>query len=129
LIDTARMRVPGQHVARIVTPYSETAPFLVMFSTTAPTPVSGAALTSVYLDPYTGAILQDALETRRTAGDVVMAWLAPLHIGNFGSGTIGGTAIRLIWAIAGLAPALLFATGFRMWWLRICRAQRYGGFK
>ena len=54
----------------------------------------------------------------RTAGDVIMAWVAPLHVGNF-----GGFGIRLAWAILGLAPALLFVTGFIMWWTRVVKPR------
>ena len=55
----------------------------------------------------------------RTAGDVVMAWVAPLHVGNF-----GGIAVRVAWLVLGLSPPLLFVTGFIMWWTRVVRPQR-----
>jgi uncharacterized iron-regulated membrane protein len=84
LIDEARRRVPGQHVARVVVPSSQTAAFLVMFSRVQPTPGGDPDLTSVYLDQYTGAVLAEPPAPRRTAGDLVMSWVAPLHVGNFG---------------------------------------------
>jgi uncharacterized iron-regulated membrane protein len=54
----------------------------------------------------------------RTAGDVIMAWVGPLHVGNF-----GGMGIRVAWLVLGLAPPLLFVTGFVMWWTRVVRAR------
>ena len=73
-----------------------------MFSRVQPTAVGSADLTSVYLDQYTGAALTQPPATRRTFGDLVMAWVAPLHVGNF-----GGNVVRVAWLILGLAPALL----------------------
>lgn len=113
LIEKARQIVPGQHVARVVVPYSASASFLVMFSDESPTPVGSATLTSVYFDRYTGAVLHDPAPGRRGAGDVVMAWMSPLHVGNF-----GGTGVRVAWLVLGLAPPMLFVTGFIMWWGR-----------
>jgi uncharacterized iron-regulated membrane protein len=118
LVDGARRRAPGQHVARVVLPSSEASAFLVMFSRVQPTPVGTADLTSVYLDQYTGAALTQPPATRRTFGDLVMAWVAPLHVGNF-----GGNVVRVAWLILGLAPPLLFVTGFIMWWTRVVRPR------
>jgi uncharacterized iron-regulated membrane protein len=118
LVDEARTRVPGQHVARVVVPSSDRAAFLVMLSRVQPTPAGGADLTSVYLDQYTGAALTEPEKTPRTSGDIVMAWVAPLHVGNF-----AGNAVRVAWFIFGLSPAVLFATGFIMWWTRVVRPR------
>jgi uncharacterized iron-regulated membrane protein len=51
-------------------------------------------------------------------GDITMDWVAPLHVGNF-----GGTPIRIMWFVLGLAPALMFVTGFIMWWTRVVRPR------
>ena len=118
LVDEARSRVRGQHVARVVVPSSDRAAFLVMFSRVQPTPAGGADLTSVYLDQFTGAVLTEPAKTPRTAGDLVMAWVAPLHVGNF-----AGNAVRVAWLMFGLAPPVLFVTGFMMWWTRIVRPR------
>jgi len=117
IIDEAQRRVPGQHVARIVLPFSETSPFLVMFSRVQPTP-GNPDLTSVYLDQYTGEAITPSAAARRSAGDIVMAWLTPLHIGNF-----GGNGVRVMWLVLGMAPPVLFVTGFIMWWTRVVRVR------
>ena len=47
-----------------------------------------------------------------------MAWVAPLHVGNF-----AGNAVRVVWLVLGLSPAVLFVTGFIMWWTRVVRPR------
>jgi uncharacterized iron-regulated membrane protein len=118
LIARARTHVPDQFVARVVLPSSDTGAFLVMFSPTAPTPL-GTPLTSVYLDRFTGARLQESRRGPRTTGDVLMDWVGPLHVGSF-----GGNTVRVAWLVLGLSPPLLFVTGFLMWWTRVVRPQR-----
>jgi uncharacterized iron-regulated membrane protein len=118
LIDKASMRAPGQHVARVVVPSSDTAAFLVMLSDVLPTPAGSPRLTSIYLDQYSGEVLQEARVGGRTFGDLVMAWVAPLHVGNF-----GGNGVRVAWLVLGLSPPLLFVTGFIMWWTRVVRPR------
>src|SRR6185503_1256798 len=83
LVDEAQRHAPGQHVARVVVPSTEKAAFLVQFSPVRPTPL-GADLFPVYLDQYSGAVLTPSAPATRTAGDLIMAWVAPLHVGNFG---------------------------------------------
>ena len=117
LLDHARRHAPGQYVARVVLPFDDTATFLVMFSSVRPAS-PGADLTPVYLDQYTGALLEEATPSARTVGDVIMAWVAPLHAGNF-----AGNGVRVAWFVLGLAPALLFVTGFTMWWTRVVRPR------
>jgi len=121
LIDRARREHPDLHVAQVVLPLDATAAFRVMFSRVTPTPVGLPELTPVYLDQYSGAILPSPPEPRRTFGDHVMRWAAPLHVGNF-----GGLPIRIAWLVLGLAPPLLFVTGFIMWWTRVVRARWLG---
>jgi uncharacterized iron-regulated membrane protein len=118
LVDAARVHAPGQHVARVVAPSSPTAAFLVMFSPEEPTPTGDAELTSIYLDQYSGALLTTPPATDPSLGDIIMAWTAALHVGNF-----GGNAVRMAWLVLGLAPPVLFVTGFLMWWTRIVRPR------
>lgn len=118
LVDRAQHARPGEHVARMVPPADEKAAFVVMFSKEMPLPGGRADLTPVYLDQYTGAVLKSP-DVRRSAGDVVMDWAGWLHTGGFGS-----NGIRIAWFLLGLAPPLLFATGFTMWWTRVVRPRR-----
>jgi uncharacterized iron-regulated membrane protein len=118
LIARAQAEMPGQHIARVIPPSTDKAAFLVMFSPVAPSPAGREELTSVYLDRYTGARLVTPAAAAQTFGDVVMEWVSPLHVGNF-----GGTPIRIAWLILGLSPPLLFVTGFVMWWTRVVRPR------
>lgn len=117
-IERARRLMPGRHVARVVLPSSDRAAFLVMFADVRPTPPGTTALTSVYLDQYSGARLTEP-EAARTWGDEVLSWIAPLHVGSF-----GGPVVRVVWLVLGAAPALLAVTGFFMWWVRVVRPRR-----
>jgi uncharacterized iron-regulated membrane protein len=119
LIERAHQQRPGEFVARMVPPADGRAAFLVMFSPVMPLPAGRADLTPVYVDQYSGAVLAAPPSPRRI-GDVVMEWSAWLHVGGF-----GGDAVRVVWFVLGLAPPLLFATGFTMWWGRVgARARR-----
>jgi uncharacterized iron-regulated membrane protein len=117
LVDAAMQHAPDQYVARIVLPSNENSAVLVQFAPVRPTPL-GADLNSVYLDQYSGARVNPAATPTRTAGDIVMTWVAPLHVGTF-----GGNGIRVTWLLLGLAPPLLFVTGFIMWWTRVVRTR------
>ena len=64
-------------------------------------------------------------------GDKAIYWLAYLHFGRIGgigipcsvrSGLCDWT-MKSVWAILGLAPAAMFATGTLMWWNRVVRTK------
>ena len=113
LLAEARRHMPGRFAARIVFPSSDRATVQVLFARTSPTPLGPNALEPVYLDQYTGAILQ-VPRTEPTAGDTIIAWMRPLHVGDF-----AGPIVKGVWFVLGLAPAVLFVTGFVMWWYRV----------
>lgn len=117
-IEQAKRYAPDRHVARVVVPSSARAAFLVLFADASPTPTGPGHLTTVYLDQFTLERLPDDANTAHTIGDVVITWLTPLHVGNF-----GGAPVKLLWVVLGLAPPLLFATGFYMWWTRVVRPR------
>jgi len=87
----------------------------MLFSRERPTLVGMGNLTTVFLDQYTGEVLPTPPRVE-SVGDRILAWAGPLHIGGF-----GGWAIKTIWLIAGLAPTILFITGFITWWRRAIR--------
>ncbi|MBW4568623.1 MAG: PepSY domain-containing protein [Tolypothrix carrinoi HA7290-LM1] len=63
-----------------------------------------------YLDQFTGIVLriQDGLNPTRA--EVVLNSFSPLHYGTF-----GGLPTRILYVFVGLAPLILFITGFVMW--------------
>jgi uncharacterized iron-regulated membrane protein len=73
--------------------------------------------------------LTDANLRTRTV-DQVIYWLAYLHFGRINGIGIPcrgpgfcDMATKLTWAVAGLAPAAMFATGAVMWWNRVVRRK------
>ncbi|KVW93311.1 PepSY-associated TM helix domain-containing protein [Thiobacillus denitrificans] len=64
----------------------------------------------VYLDQYTGQVLQVEHALTAPLGTRISNALYPIHIG-----AIAGTPTRVLQIAVGLAPTLLFVTGFVMW--------------
>ena len=93
------------------------APLQILFARARPTPLGPGELTPVYLDQYNGQVLP-APPTSASAGDVVLAWLRPLHVGDF-----AGPWVKPWWFMLGLVPPGLFVSGFIMWWNRVLRRR------
>ncbi|MBI4909332.1 MAG: PepSY domain-containing protein [Acidobacteria bacterium] len=74
--------------------------------------------TQIWVHPQTAEVLRVDRFENRTTGDKIAGWIAPLHIGNF-----GGLPVRIVYAILGVVPGLLFITGFIMWWDRVVRKR------
>jgi len=51
-------------------------------------------------------------------GDAFVMAIIRLHFGRF-----GGMPGRIAWIVLGLTPAILFVTGFIMWWTRVVRRR------
>jgi uncharacterized iron-regulated membrane protein len=70
--------------------------------------------TWIELHPVTAAVLKVHSPQTRTTGDTIICWFGWLHFGTFAGGWS-----KAFWVVLGLAPALLFITGFFMWWNRV----------
>jgi uncharacterized iron-regulated membrane protein len=86
------------------------------------------ALTGIYFafpEPFEWLIdaVDDDLSDFERPGDWVLLGLIKLHFGRF-----GGLGIRVLWTLLGLLPAVLFVTGFTLWWRRVVR-RRMGAWK
>ena len=55
-------------------------------------------------------------------GDVALAWLSRLHFGRWRDPTFG-PYFKAAWAAIGMVPAIMFVTGFVMWWNRVVRKR------
>lgn len=108
----ARGPFPHAEVRRVTTPEGETGTYRVALRQ--PWEVNHRhPLTTVWVDQYSGQIREVRNPARFTAGESAITWLWPLHTGE-----AFGRSGRLIWFIAGLAPALLFLTGLLGWLIR-----------
>jgi len=64
----------------------------------------------VYLDPASGQVLAIDRAADRPLGARLLGAFSPIHYGK-----VGGFAARMLWALLGLAPSLLLATGLIVW--------------
>ena len=55
-------------------------------------------------------------------GDIVLSWLTRLHFGRWR----GVPALKAVWAVLGLVPAVMFVTGVIMWWNRVMKRRGSG---
>ncbi|MEH1834445.1 MAG: PepSY-associated TM helix domain-containing protein [Nostoc sp.] len=67
-------------------------------------------LSYVYLDQYSGQVLRVDNILEIPLGDRVLNFFEPLHYGTFGR-----LPTRILYVFVGLAPLILFITGFVMW--------------
>ncbi|MEH1845437.1 MAG: PepSY-associated TM helix domain-containing protein [Nostoc sp.] len=67
----------------------------------------------VYLDQYTGKVLQLQNGLKPTRAEAVMNSFSPLHYGTF-----WGLPTRILYVFVELSPLILSITGFVMWWYR-----------
>jgi uncharacterized iron-regulated membrane protein len=74
--------------------------------------------TNVWIDPYSGAVLQISDPFQMSAGNILIHWLHPLH-----SGEALALPGRLFVFVAGLSCPVLFVTGL-IRWLQKRRASR-----
>lgn len=74
--------------------------------------------TLLWIDPRSGERLLERTGRTRSGGEVFLHWLFPLH-----SGVAFGAFGKVVMCIAGIAPALLLATGIWLW-LRKRRSAR-----
>jgi uncharacterized iron-regulated membrane protein len=80
--------------------------------------LAGWAVTGIYFafpEPFNelfDALTTDPASFTRPGEDVLQAFIR-LHFGRF-----GGFGVRIMWGVIGLLPAVLFITGFIVWWQR-----------
>jgi uncharacterized iron-regulated membrane protein len=81
------------------------------------------AITAVYFafpEPVERSIdfFDDDLNDTERPGEAFLLALIQLHFGRF-----GGLWVRFLWLVLGLLPAVLFVTGFVLWWTRVVRGR------
>lgn len=105
---TLRERIPGAEITRIYPAKKPGQPTRLLAKFTDGNPASGYI--NIRLDPPTGRVLH--LEDPREAGPAkrLLRWIGPLHFGTW-----GGTWVKWLYVLAGLAPLGLFVTGVLKW--------------
>jgi uncharacterized iron-regulated membrane protein len=76
--------------------------------------------TYVFINPYTGTVIQEISPRTASTGTQLLFWNYPLHVGVF-----GGIVTRLLWLLVSLAPTLLALTGVLIWWKPRRRHRRH----
>ena len=114
LMAAAQRISPTSQLVRITFPTDDRGPIVIRMTQPGMTRSVTGNSVSYYFDQFSGELLYIWDQTPRTAGDLFMSWLAPLHLGTF-----GGTASKGIWAVLGLSPCILFVTGASVWWNRV----------
>ena len=117
-IAIARETVPGATLARVSFPRAGASAFEVVMAPGGVRRSNEIGYVSLYFDRDNGALLEQRKHDVASVGDFVMAWVGVVHTGSF-----GGWTVKMLWAVLGLAPALLFVTGALMWWNRVVRKQ------
>ena len=82
------------------------------------------AVTGFYFgfpQPIEGLIdrFDDDLNDLHRPGEALLLGMLRLHFGRYSA-----FELRVVWAILGLLPAILFVSGFTLWWRRIARRRR-----
>lgn len=108
ILRRADAALPGGQRTRIALPQSASAP--VVIRKRLPGELHPNGMSSVLLDPYSGRVLRVDSAWKANTGIRVLNLRYPIHIGVW-----GGPATRVLYALLGLMPAVLFVTGFLMW--------------
>lgn len=80
-----------------------------------PGDLSDLGANAVHLDPHNGEVLRVDRLRDMAIGPRIVAAFVPIHFGTFGR-----LPSRVLWALLGVLPSLLFFTGFAMWRRRRC---------
>jgi uncharacterized iron-regulated membrane protein len=111
----ARAPFPDAELRSISTPAGDSGVFAIHFRQ--PGEINQRhPFTTVWVDRWSGHILEVRDPARFTAGQTAAAWLWPLH-----SGEALGSAGRLLWFLAGQALFFLYLSGLFRW---LCRRGR-----
>lgn len=80
-------------------------------------------LVRISLDAHTGEVLSYEDTTKLTRGDRIIQSFFAIHFGSFAAGTSFDFAVKLLWVLVGVAPAMLAVTGCILYWNRALRPR------
>ena len=78
-------------------------------------------LVRILLDGHTGALLASSDTQDQDLGSRLEQYSVALHFGLFGGTGRLGVAVKILWVVLGMVPALLAVTGVVMFWNRKLR--------
>ncbi|MBM3820414.1 MAG: PepSY domain-containing protein [Acidimicrobiia bacterium] len=110
LIARARAAFPQARLARFVFPFDARGTYVVVLARGVHGDVDTTDEVTLHFDQYTAELLLARDHSRRSAGDTLLAWTRPVHMGM-----PGGLTGKIVWAIFALAPPALLVTGLAMW--------------
>ena len=117
-VQIARMKFPQASLRWIETPNGSLGNYRIQLYQ-AGEPSQRFPKTMVWIDQYSGAILEIRNPTNQSPGDQFLSWLHPLH-----NGEIAGIAGRWLVFVLGFVPLILFITGVSRWRQKV-RVQRF----
>ncbi|MEH2463576.1 PepSY-associated TM helix domain-containing protein [Nostoc sp.] len=107
-LKTAQAALPTATLTSISFPSKPEEVLTVSFKLTQEDVDSGES--TAYLDQYSGKVLRVDSSLKVSLGDRILNSFGPLHFGTF-----WGLPSRIFYVFVGLAPLILFITGFVMW--------------
>jgi uncharacterized iron-regulated membrane protein len=119
LLGRAMQAAAGTQPARLVMPFGDRGTFQLVLAREVHGDWDTTDELTFYFDRYTGRLLATADHRQRSAGDVLLSWIGPLHVGS-----LWGVPLKIVWAAMGLVLPLLFASGVIVWTGRTARAAR-----
>jgi uncharacterized iron-regulated membrane protein len=75
-------------------------------------------LVRLAFDAHTGAVLSYGDTRQESRGSRIQQYFTTIHFGSFGGSGFKGLAIKWLWVLVGVAPALLAVSGIIMYWNR-----------
>jgi uncharacterized iron-regulated membrane protein len=78
---------------------------------------------SVDIDPYSGQIVRRFDTAQYPFGLRVVQYYRSIHFGSFGGPGVFGLAVKIVWVILGMVPAVLGITGLLMYWNRFLKKR------
>ncbi|OHE79742.1 MAG: hypothetical protein A2107_01345 [Verrucomicrobia bacterium GWF2_62_7] len=117
IFSAARTTIPGGRVAQIKFPKQLSEPVEARIKT----PFDGHqdGHSKVFLSAVNAEVIRVEKFSDLSIGNKLIALMGPLHMARFMSPGWASVVLRIFWLLAGVAPGLLFITGFLMWWNRV----------
>jgi uncharacterized iron-regulated membrane protein len=116
LVANARQLVPRAKVGRIVMPSTPKAPIQLLMAYKDHGDFDRSDEVMLYFDQYSGQLIkrEDTALVAMSAGDQVMKWMGPLHVGSF-----AGLGVKILWSVLALSFPVLAISGAIIWWRRV----------